>query len=56
MSNQGQDNGSDWIPVQDPKTGNTYYANMKTRETRWDPPPGFQGYVIPSFFFFSLLI
>ena len=36
-------NNGDWVAVQDPKTGNTYYANMVTRETRWDKPPGFTG-------------
>lgn len=33
---------SDWKAVTDPNTGRIYYANLVTRETRWDPPPGFQ--------------
>merc|ERR1712228_52158 len=33
---------ADWVAVQDPSSGKTYYANMKTRETSWDVPPGFQ--------------
>eukprot|EP01083_Nonionella_stella_P114274 337691_1 len=33
---------SDWVSVQDPSSGKTYYANTKTRETSWDVPPGFQ--------------
>lgn len=32
---------SDWVAVEDPTSGKTYYANMKTRETSWDPPAGF---------------
>ncbi len=34
---------SDWIAVRDPTSGKTYYTNMKTRETSWDIPPGYQG-------------
>eukprot|EP01084_Bolivina_argentea_P170754 295884_1 len=30
---------SDWIAVRDPKSGQTYYANTKTRETSWNRPP-----------------
>eukprot|EP01083_Nonionella_stella_P165092 548348_1 len=33
---------SEWVAVQDPSSGKTYYANTKTRETSWDVPPGFQ--------------
>eukprot|EP00484_Ammonia_sp_Unknown_P030416 CAMPEP_0197036816 /NCGR_PEP_ID=MMETSP1384-20130603/14199_1 /TAXON_ID=29189 /ORGANISM="Ammonia sp." /LENGTH=1484 /DNA_ID=CAMNT_0042467033 /DNA_START=103 /DNA_END=4557 /DNA_ORIENTATION=+ len=32
---------SDWIMLPDPKSGKMYYANLKTKETRWQPPPGF---------------
>eukprot|EP00486_Rosalina_sp_Unknown_P015531 CAMPEP_0201593486 /NCGR_PEP_ID=MMETSP0190_2-20130828/191073_1 /ASSEMBLY_ACC=CAM_ASM_000263 /TAXON_ID=37353 /ORGANISM="Rosalina sp." /LENGTH=363 /DNA_ID=CAMNT_0048052689 /DNA_START=105 /DNA_END=1193 /DNA_ORIENTATION=+ len=38
---------SDWVAVQDPTSGKTYYANMKTRETSWEVPPGFQGQAQP---------
>lgn len=31
----------DWIMLPDPSTGKMYYANLKTKATRWDPPPGF---------------
>jgi len=30
-----------WIKLDDPKTGKTFYANHDTRQTQWDPPPGF---------------
>ena len=32
---------TDWILLPDPKTGKMYYANLKTKQTRWDPPPGY---------------
>jgi len=35
------------VAVQDPTSGKTYYANMKTRETSWEVPPGFQGAAQP---------
>jgi len=28
-----------WVKIVDPLSGQTYYANTITRETRWDPPP-----------------
>ena len=27
-----------WKPVNDPKSGRTYYVNRNTKETRWDKP------------------
>lgn len=30
-----------WVAIMDPATGREYYANVDTRETRWDPPPPF---------------
>eukprot|EP01084_Bolivina_argentea_P170753 295883_1 len=38
---------SDWIAVRDPKSGQTYYANTKTRQTSWNRPPAFDGVVQP---------
>eukprot|EP01083_Nonionella_stella_P268805 909017_1 len=32
---------NDWVMIQDPTSGKMYYANLKTKETRWQPPPGF---------------
>jgi len=29
-----------WIKVPDPRTGKMYYANLVTKETRWQAPPG----------------
>jgi hypothetical protein len=31
---------SDWSPVVDPASGETYYYNEKTHETTWDKPQG----------------
>eukprot|EP01084_Bolivina_argentea_P260855 440650_1 len=33
-------NIQDWVMLPDPNTGKMYYANLKTKETRWQPPPG----------------
>ena len=30
--------GGDWVQSTDQSTGKTYYANIKTKETRWDYP------------------
>jgi len=32
---------STWVKMKDPKTGIDFYANNVTRQTQWDPPPGF---------------
>eukprot|EP00562_Extubocellulus_spinifer_P011222 CAMPEP_0178545464 /NCGR_PEP_ID=MMETSP0697-20121206/3649_1 /TAXON_ID=265572 /ORGANISM="Extubocellulus spinifer, Strain CCMP396" /LENGTH=49 /DNA_ID= /DNA_START= /DNA_END= /DNA_ORIENTATION= len=29
-----------WIKSTDPRTGRFFYANHVTRQTQWDPPPG----------------
>jgi hypothetical protein len=30
-----------WVKLTDPKTGQEFYANKLTRQTQWEPPPGF---------------
>ena len=30
-----------WVKLSDPATGKEFYANKSTRQTQWDPPPGF---------------
>ena len=42
MQNTTIDNlPKDWIVLPDPNSGKMYYANLRTKETRWNPPPGF---------------
>ncbi|MES1911702.1 MAG: hypothetical protein MHM6MM_004095 [Cercozoa sp. M6MM] len=31
----------DWVKATDPNSGRVYYANLKTKQTQWTPPPGF---------------
>ena len=30
-----------WVKLSDPATGKEFYANKSTRQTQWEPPPGF---------------
>ena len=39
-------NVTPWIAILDPVSGRTYYANMKTKETRWDRPLGWKSMII----------
>jgi len=37
-----------WVQVQDAKTGRPYYYNKSTRETKWEPPAGFEPAAAPA--------
>ena len=34
----------DWTAVVDPASGQVYYVNVITQETKWEPPGGMEAY------------
>ena len=42
----GPQRSSEWSAHVDPGSKRLYYANSRTRETRWDEPPGMRSVVV----------